>query len=643
MAALCLPMLSTRASAQASFPANITWDLTIYVGITNASDNNGGTTRSAPKATLASAVGVAAWYNKNQDSSAKIIVLNGTYTDLGGQAEASELDPDGLKSGGSSKYFCVEGESAGGVIFDGTNFSTSNSFFLGKLWGGKNIAVRNLNFKNFKVTPLSLGNGFVIRDMDNVLVENCNFTNNDYAARVLDAARRVTIRNCKFNDNLREGLFVAIKNALIENCEFNGNWKNAPTTKSDWGSGGLSFVGRDVQIKNSTFNKNGEHGFRQDHVSENVTFTDCHFIGNKFTGILMETAYGPTTFERCQIRENQGGFKNVGGVLLETAYDVTFKNCDIVDNSKQAFKVVLKNRPISESGDCDELCALGAGDMTLAFGQSLANQKNMNTFPYVRNTRILGSRIVSKDAANSTSQGYLIGRNPNDGDYQAYDDWYIDQFIGAGNTYWNRAGSTNVFEKLGGNAENERQFVNFATWKTLTGSEGAATIDSVSYSASEWKNPNLLSNPGFEANGGATNAPSSWSEWSSVGGVGSGYVESGGRTSSWRGVHYNSIAYNMYTFQNIYNLPSGLYTFRIWINNTTGGQKSLSLWAKKFNGSNANETKSLSLPTTSSGDWKLYELRDINVTSGTVEVGLYTDANAGNRIHFDDAELVKQQ
>jgi hypothetical protein len=549
------------------------------------------------------------------------------------------LDPDGFKNDQvTPKYFCIEGESAGGVTFDGTSYSTSNYGFLFKK-GGRNFMVRNLNFRNFKVSPIMFGDTFEILNQDNWLIENCNFSNNEQPARVLNAASRVTIRNCKFNDNLRSGLDVAIKNSLIENCEFNGNWKNNPTVRSDWGSGGLNFIGRDVQIRNSTMNNNGENGFRQDHVSENVTFTDCQFNSNKHAGILMETAYGPTTFERCQIRDNRAGFKNVGGVLLETAYDVTFKNCDIIDNSKQAFKVVLKNRPVTTTG-CDALCALGAGDMTLPIGQFFDNKKGMNTFPYVRNIRILGSRIVSKDAANTTGQGYLIGRNPNDGDYQAYDDWYIDQFIGAGNTYWHRGGFTNVFEKIGGNFENERQFVDFATWRTLTGSEGAATIDNVSYSASEWKDPNLVSNPSFDAEAFDTQTPSGWLEHSYTG---ASYTEQNGsgHTGPRHGTHWSGSYYYVYTYQTKSNLASGLYTLRAKAKR--GGNQSTSYLEAKDFGSNA---KTANIPIgTLTGAYSPVEIRDINVTNGSCTIGFWTVSNGGNNswVFFDDVEFFKQQ
>ena len=148
---------------------------------------------------------------------------------------------------------------------------------------------------------------------------------------------------------------------------------------------------------------------------------------------------------------------------------------------------------------------------------------------------------------------------------------------------------------------------------------------------------NLLTNSSFDDEAFDTQTPSGWSEWSGVGGVGSGYTESNGGSNSGtrHGTHYNTGAYNMYTFQTKTGLYTGLYTLRAYVRRS-GSQVACRLEAKDFGGT----TKSAPIPVSST--YQLVEIKDINVTNEQCTVGIWSDGAANDFVFFDDVTLVKQ-
>ena len=143
-----------------------------------------------------------------------------------------------------------------------------------------------------------------------------------------------------------------------------------------------------------------------------------------------------------------------------------------------------------------------------------------------------------------------------------------------------------------------------------------------------------LLNPGFEANSAATQTPVSWSSWASTAdNYQADKTETGGQNSPYRLTHWLGTAYQVSTYQQKTGLPNGTYTLSAWVLNG-GGQKTCQLYAKNFGGAERN----IALPVTST--WTQIQISGIRVTNGACEIGLWSDANAGNWCSLDNAELV---
>ncbi len=106
----------------------------------------------------------------------------------------------------------------------------------------------------------------------------------------------------------------------------------------------------------------------------------------------------------------------------------------------------------------------------------------------------------------------------------------------------------------------------------------------------------------------------------------------GAHLSHWK----NSAAYRVYTYQTPTNLPNGTYTLSGWFS-CSGGQYSVQFIAKFYGGSQL----SVNIPSTGTYNWVQLTIPNINVTNGQVEVGLWSDASAGNWVYMDDVTLTK--
>ncbi|WP_052733051.1 right-handed parallel beta-helix repeat-containing protein [Hymenobacter terrenus] len=155
---------------------------------------------------------------------------------------------------------------------------------------------------------------------------------------------------------------------------------------------------------------------------------------------------------------------------------------------------------------------------------------------------------------------------------------------------------------------------------------------------------NLATNPSFEADAAAMQAPVRWNTWAGSAGTDADadYTETNGgaRTGTYHGTHYKTSNYEVYTSQVAAGLTNGLYTLRAWVK-SSGGQTHALLLAKNYGGAQLSVTPA----TTSggiSGAWQQVEVRNINVTNGQCEFGFYSYATGGKWLFFDDVELIKQ-
>ena len=148
---------------------------------------------------------------------------------------------------------------------------------------------------------------------------------------------------------------------------------------------------------------------------------------------------------------------------------------------------------------------------------------------------------------------------------------------------------------------------------------------------------NLLANPSFQAEG-ATQTPSGWSTYSPGGAFDwADYTETNlSRDGTLHGTQWiRDTAYQIATYQIKTGLTNGLYTLRAWVR-SSGGQSAAYLYAKNYGGSERTAA-----PVGTSG-WSQVTIPNINVSNGSLEIGFWSNAGAGQYLMFDDAELFRQ-
>ncbi|WP_175532020.1 carbohydrate-binding protein [Paenibacillus sp. yr247] len=143
---------------------------------------------------------------------------------------------------------------------------------------------------------------------------------------------------------------------------------------------------------------------------------------------------------------------------------------------------------------------------------------------------------------------------------------------------------------------------------------------------------NLLTNPGFE-----TGDLTGWSEWHPTGQVSAHKVDTDTpRTGSYKLTHWASTSYQQISSQTK-TVPNGLYSVSVWVR-SGGGQNALQLFAKNYGAAELDAVIGSGPVST----YTKYTIDNIQVTNGTIEIGIWNDANAGNWAAFDDFELVQK-
>jgi hypothetical protein len=135
-------------------------------------------------------------------------------------------------------------------------------------------------------------------------------------------------------------------------------------------------------------------------------------------------------------------------------------------------------------------------------------------------------------------------------------------------------------------------------------------------------------NPSFEADRVAQSTMAGWTGTANVAN------RVGGHTGHWSMQQSSTSAYSAGTYQNI-SLPDGTYTLSAWVE-SSGGQTTANLYAKNFGASEADRPINQSL-----GTWTQVSISGITVTSGSIQIGISSTANAGNWIYADDFSLIR--
>ncbi|MBO0356524.1 glycosyl hydrolase 53 family protein [Hymenobacter sp. BT186] len=145
----------------------------------------------------------------------------------------------------------------------------------------------------------------------------------------------------------------------------------------------------------------------------------------------------------------------------------------------------------------------------------------------------------------------------------------------------------------------------------------------------------LVYNPGFEYTG-PTQQPLGWTTTTSTSDDNADFTQNYGQASLYQLTHSKATAYQVRTSQVVTNLPNGTYTLRAWAQ-SSGGQNVCELYANGFGGAE----RTTAIPA--DPNWVQVQITGINVTNGQCEIGLRSNANAGNTCGLDDVELVPTQ
>ncbi|MFI5908514.1 cellulose binding domain-containing protein [Dactylosporangium sp. NPDC051541] len=139
---------------------------------------------------------------------------------------------------------------------------------------------------------------------------------------------------------------------------------------------------------------------------------------------------------------------------------------------------------------------------------------------------------------------------------------------------------------------------------------------------------NYVLNPSVEADRVAQSTMAGWTSSANVAN------HAGGHTGRWSMAQSASSAYTA-SFAQTIALPNGTYTLSALVK-SSGGQNSANLYAKNFGAAELDRAINQSI-----GTWTQVSITGITVTNGSIQVGVSSNANAGNWIYADDFTLVR--
>ena len=139
---------------------------------------------------------------------------------------------------------------------------------------------------------------------------------------------------------------------------------------------------------------------------------------------------------------------------------------------------------------------------------------------------------------------------------------------------------------------------------------------------------NYCLNPSFEADRVSQTTLAGW-KFSGTGNSN----RKGGHTGNWCAQQYDANAYKATMTQDA-TVPNGNYTLKAWVK-STGGQNSAMVYVRGYGGDDkiVNVNKKMD-------SWTQITIDNIPVTTGKVQIGVYSDAKAGNWLMVDDFTLI---
>lgn len=455
-----------------------------YVDV-SGNDNSSGQI-GAPFATLAQAVTTAINGPLANGTKTKIIVNNGTYTNQPNAGLWTDDNSFPVWPGQAAEtVLVIEGQSAEGVTFQGVDNDFRQITFEGK----SNLVLRDLAFRdldsNFEVNFWGAVHLQANPDEDaigrfgpgrghDLLLDNIEVTGSDRRGGYVALYDDVTIIDSNFDDNInRVGLQLQdLRDVVVERTSISRNGDfGAPPDPNDFGNSGLQFAAINTTLRNVTANQNQGSGIRMDFQAENVLIVDSNFNNNQTDGVFFETAYGPVTLDNVTLNDN-----GRAGVHLATTQDFTIENSTIIGNGRAGVMVTEQRRDESNWSSPTFLWAQDPAFSRQNYDSDGSNDPpiteiiggrpmNWNTNTVVRNTTI--------EATDADAVIYSSGYD-NSGTWENhYDDWISDNFTGSNNSYAaTRDDAFNDSTRSGA-----RTFVDFQTWRSLSGSDSSSTFD----------------------------------------------------------------------------------------------------------------------------------------------------------------------
>jgi hypothetical protein len=189
--------------------------------------------------------------------------------------------------------------------------------------GKNNLVLRNLNFEH---SNNILQHGICnIKNGENILIENCNFTWNNGIGLTMSGSKNVTVQKCNASDNGSLGMWVwALENSVWENNVTNRNNLRGFDAGyfNMWVMAGIKVhYMNQMYVTGHEANDNFAIGFWYDLQCRGVVMENS-VIANNFTfGVFYEVCYGDPIFRNLTLRGNVVGLslKGSGGYIPDTA------------------------------------------------------------------------------------------------------------------------------------------------------------------------------------------------------------------------------------------------------------------------------------------------------------------------------------
>ncbi|KAB8141661.1 arabinogalactan endo-1,4-beta-galactosidase [Chloroflexia bacterium SDU3-3] len=150
----------------------------------------------------------------------------------------------------------------------------------------------------------------------------------------------------------------------------------------------------------------------------------------------------------------------------------------------------------------------------------------------------------------------------------------------------------------------------------------------VAFPAAPARAASTITNADFGTTG--TASPAGWTTWSPNGMESADFTEASGVTG-YHLTHWSDKPYIVSTWQTLTGLKNGIYTLRTWVRNG-GGQNEVFVALRGCGGAEQRT----SVPVTKGYDTWVQIATSVNVTNGQCTIILYSDAHAGEYVHFDD-------